>query len=354
MLDSATDREIIFRYTNQKHDVVCILLIREFINNGALAEIIIDQEVSVEMLRYQAHHIELRNTISGPAKGGAAIGIALQASDPRLNEVLDSFKSQISHFIQTGLQIIEDKGDSPVLLDTRFFAGAETMPIKNVIDAWSIAEAARHFYNFWGGNMNSKRLVISDWNTLTQQLAYYLSKHNAALVGFCFEGEYYYRGNAWSVLEIQDMIKQLDLPHEEQVSEDLFMKQLSLHGAEIFVCSHNLVDENIERALQRQGIELMLCTQPNHNRRPQEYETWLNVVDKTCSVLPSFIVQSGGARLRNVLETNSQEFGDVREYLSDVGNMIEAALMKIHQFNMKPSGIYAKSTEIADKMNSPS
>jgi hypothetical protein len=351
MQNSAKELEIIFRSTDPKHGIKCCLLIRRFINNGAVAEILVDNNLTTDKLRHKAEQIERRNTITGPAEGGAAIGLFMDQNDAHFEEVLDYFKTQIADFTDNGLTIVTSEIISPVLDDSRFFAGTKPIPVHEIINSWSMAECARHFYNYWGGNMNGKRLLLSEWNETTKQLAYYLSKHNAALIGFHYESQYYYNPQSWSVVEIEELIESNELPSDCRVSEVEFVEKIQLSGCEIFVSAYDERDEMLEKAIQNQGMELMLCSQEKNNTHLANYDNWLQLVDKTTSVIPNFISESGVGRLHYLFSRKDEKYQDAREYLKDVSEMVEAALVKIHQFNIKSTGVSSKSTEIAEKMS---
>jgi hypothetical protein len=144
------------------------------------------------------------------------------------------------------------------------------------------------------------------------------------------------------------MILKREFPSAYKVKQDDFIKTLEQNGAEILLSSDHDGGQAMSEAMNRQGYELMLCTEP-FNGEYMELSEWLKVVDAQVSTIPNYITLSGKSRLW-YLESKEEQLGDNRDYLLDLSNLLEAALMKIYQFNMKSTGVYAKSVEIAEKM----
>ena len=52
-----------------------------------------------------------------------------------------------------------------------------------MITGWGVAEAVRHFYDFWGPNFSYKRAIIQGWGNVAAAAAYYLAEMNVMVVG---------------------------------------------------------------------------------------------------------------------------------------------------------------------------
>lgn len=345
-MPAETDSEIIFRYTDPPTGTECLLLATDLSGTKTVGELVFDPSFSIKELRSHSEYIALRNTITGHSESAAVIAIGLPSSSGN-SEVLERFMTQIQAFIDSGLKV---RVGTPVhaLLNDRRFLPYDSAPIFDIINAWSISESARHYYNFWGGSTNMKRFVVAGWNKTEQLASYYLSKHGGILVGFECENKFFYNQQGWAIDELEALLANENLKTEFEVDESEFLSKLEIQGAEILISSEVSVGQSFENVLNKQGFELLLCSE-DHNMNHLHLEKWLQSADQKSSVIPNYICLSGQSRIWQLTESKI-EYADAREYLMDVSKLIEAALMKIHQFNMKETGLYSKSLELAKKM----
>ena len=75
-------------------------------------------------------------------------------------------------------------GVSKKLTDLRFIpADDKNLVTADMITGYGVAEAVRHYYGIWGGNVNMKRAIIQGWGNVGAAAAYYLSLYGVMIVG---------------------------------------------------------------------------------------------------------------------------------------------------------------------------
>ena len=262
-------------------------------------------------------------------------------------------ETHLNAFAPMGLQLYhpdhapigsQHGSDQLVVSDGRFVPNAISMELGKLCQPWSIAETARSYYNIWGGTMTAKRLIVAQWTEMGSLSSFYMSKHNAVLIGFGFESEYYYNERGWSTDEIANMIE-LGLPLDKQISKSVFLEKINKTGAEVFLDNSTEEDNAISEALEEQGYELHIDGRPFNTKRNSRLEQ----IDNQASTFPRFICFSGQQRLEFQVN-KGVKFENPLDYLIDISQMVEAALVKINQFNMKETGISSRAIDIANKM----
>ena len=176
-----------------------------------------------------AKTMEVKFTVSGPAIGGAKSGINFDPKDPRKKEVLERWYRAVSpllksyygtggdlnvdeihevipiteesgvwhpqegvfngHFQPTEadkinrigqlrqgvIKVIENPNYSPDV--TRKYT------IADMITGFGVAEAVKHYYTIYGGNVKGKRAIVQGFGNVGAAAAYYLAQMGAKVVG---------------------------------------------------------------------------------------------------------------------------------------------------------------------------
>ncbi len=176
-----------------------------------------------------AKTMEIKFTVSGPAIGGAKSGINFDPNDPRKEGVLRRWyaavKPLLKYYYGTGgdlnvdeihevIPITEDvgvwhpqegvftghfqprepqminrigqlrNGVIKVLEDEKYSPSIKRKyTVADMITGYGVSEAVRHYYNLWGGNVNTKRAVIQGWGNVGAAAGFYLTQMGVKVVG---------------------------------------------------------------------------------------------------------------------------------------------------------------------------
>ena len=168
-----------------------------------------------------AKTMEVKFTVSGPAIGGAKSGINFDPADPRKEGVLERWYKAVmpllKNYYGTGGDLNVDEihevipitesyglwhpqegivnghfqanepqkirkigqlrqGVSKVLEDPNFTPnGAKKYTVADMITGYGVAEAVKHYYSLWGGELNQKRAVIQGWGNVGAAAACFLA-----------------------------------------------------------------------------------------------------------------------------------------------------------------------------------
>ncbi|MGB5942848.1 MAG: Glu/Leu/Phe/Val dehydrogenase dimerization domain-containing protein [Leeuwenhoekiella sp.] len=176
-----------------------------------------------------AKTMEVKFTVSGPAIGGAKSGIDFDPADPRKKGVLERWYAAVSPLLKsyygTGgdlnvdeihevIPITEESGVwhpqegvfnghfRPTEADKINRIGqlrqgvikvlenpaispdvSRKYTVADMITGYGVAEAARHFYDIYGGSIEGKRAVVQGFGNVGAAAAYYLAQSGAKIVG---------------------------------------------------------------------------------------------------------------------------------------------------------------------------
>ena len=176
-----------------------------------------------------AKTMEVKFTVSGPAIGGAKSGINFDPKDPRKRGVLERWYKAVSPLLKsyygTGgdlnvdeihevIPITEDSGVwhpqegvfnghfQPTEADKINRIGqlrqgvikvlenvnyspdvSKKYTVADMITGYGVAEAVKHYYEIYGGNVKGKRAVIQGFGNVGSAAAYYLAQMGAKVVG---------------------------------------------------------------------------------------------------------------------------------------------------------------------------
>jgi len=119
--------------------------------------------------------------------------------------------------------------------------------------------------------------------------------------------------------------------------------------AEIFIpgAASRLVTEDQVKRLEKSGIEVVSC---GANVPFADSEIFMGpisqLIDSKMAVVPDFIANCGMARVFAYLMSQEAELNDVAIF-KDVSNTIRSAMMRLHQFNPKTTGLSSKALEMS-------
>lgn len=345
-----------------------------------------------------AKTMELKFFISGPPIGGAKSGINFDPTDPRKKEVLERWYQAVmpllKNYYGTGGDLNIDEihevipitekfgllhpqegtvnghfkvdaaskqkriqnlqiGVSKKLDDERFSPDVNKhLVVADMITGFGVAEAVRHFYSIWGGNINMKRAIIQGWGNVAAAAAYYLSLYGVLVVGIIDREAGLIRPTGFSKEEIKDLFLSKNgnsLSHPDMISAEEVNEKIWEIGAEIFVpaaASRLVTKEQITKMLEN-DLEVISC---GANVPFADEEIFMgpiaNFTDEQLAIIPDFIANCGMARVFAYCESNDEVDLSDEAIFRDTSKIIWQALMRLHQFNPKPKGLLKKGLEM--------
>ncbi|MCB9251470.1 MAG: amino acid dehydrogenase [Flavobacteriales bacterium] len=391
--------EIVFEWKDPETDAEGWIVINSLRNGSAGGGTRMRKGLNKREVESLAKTMEIKFTVAGPPIGGAKSGINFDPKDPRKKEVLKRwFKAAyplLKHYYGTGGDLNVDEihevipitaengllhpqegtvnghlkdytpeerlqsitrlqdGVSLKITDSRFSPDVNRgYNISDMITGWGVAEAVRHYYEIWGGSMLNKLVIVQGWGNVAAAAAWYLSKGGALIAGIIDKHGGVIEPKGMTFEQVNELYLTKDgnslhtdklMPFEE-VNEQIWKL-----GAEIFIpgASSRLVTESQVLQMMEGGMEVISC---GANVPFADEEIFMGAIsrlaDSNMSVIPDFIANCGMARVFAYLMKKESQVNDVR-ILKDVSAIIRSAMMRVHQFNPKPTGISKKALELS-------
>lgn len=346
-----------------------------------------------------AKTMEIKFTIAGPAIGGAKSGINFDPADPRKKGVLERWYKAVMPLLKTyygtggDLNVDEihevipiteklgllhpqegvvnghfkvdaastkkrianlTEGVSKKLTDLRFIpTDDKNLVTADMITGFGVAEAVRHYYGIWGGNITMKRAIIQGWGNVGAAAAYYLSLYGVMVVGIIDRNGGLINNIGFTKEEIKDLFLNKagnTLVHPNMLSYEEVNEKIWDLGAEIFVpaaASRLLTKEQVDRMVEY-DLEVISC---GANVPFADQEIFMgpiaNYTDDKVAVIPDFIANCGMARVFAYCQSNDEVDTSDEAIFKDSSKVIWQAMMRLHQFNPKHSGLLKKGLEMA-------
>lgn len=347
-----------------------------------------------------AKTMEVKFTVSGPAIGGAKSGINFDPNDPRKSEVLKRWYAAVmpllknyygtggdlnvdeihevipitesyglwhpqegvvnGHFNATEPQKIRKigqlrQGVSKVLEDPDYTPnGPKKYTVADMITGFGVAEAVRHYYKIWGGQLKGKRAVIQGWGNVGAAAACFLAVEGVKIVGIIDRDGGLIKEDGFSLDEIRELfilregnklVAENMIPFEEINAKIWDLK------SEIFIpaAASRLINKDQAERMVKAGLEVISCGANVPFSDPEIFfgptGMW---ADEQVSVIPDFIANCGMARVFAYLMSDKVELTDDGIF-KDVSKTIAKALKKTHEVNPQKTKIAQASFEIALK-----
>ncbi len=345
-----------------------------------------------------AKTMEVKFTVSGPPIGGAKSGINFDPSDPRKKGVLERWYKAVSpllkayygtggdlnvdeihevipiteesgvwhpqegvfngHFTPTEadkinrigqlrqgvIKVLENVNYSPDI--TRKYTVAD------MITGYGVAEAVRHFYEIYGGNIKGKRAIVQGFGNVGSSAAYYLSQMGAKVVGIIDRAGGLINKDGYSFEEIQQMFlnKQGNtLQADTLIPFDEINKQIWSLEAEIFApcAASRLITKDQIATLIDTGLEVISCG-ANVPFADKEifFGPIMEFTDERVSLIPDFISNCGMARVfAYFMERKVQMTDDA--IFNDTSMTIKNAIQNTFDQNSTKTNISKTAFEIA-------
>jgi glutamate dehydrogenase/leucine dehydrogenase len=392
--------EIVFEWNDQETEAEGWVVINSLRGGAAGGGTRMRKNLDRREVESLAKTMEVKFTVSGPAIGGAKSGINFDPADPRKNGVLKRWYKAVTpllknyygtggdlnidevhevipiteeyglwhpqegivngHFLATEPQKIKKLGQlrqgvSKVLEDIHFTPSLERKyTVADMITGYGVAEAVKHYYFLWGGELAQKSAIIQGWGNVGAAAAYYLAKDGVKIVGIIDRAGGLIKEEGFSFDEIKSLFlnrngNALNAPNMlsfQEVEEKIWSLP-----AEIFIpaAASRLVTEKQVEAMIKTGLEVISCGANVPFNDPEIFfGATAEYTDKNVSLIPDFIANCGMARVFAYLMGEKVEITD-EAIFEDVSTTIKNALVKTHAVNPKKTEIAKASFEQALK-----
>lgn len=345
-----------------------------------------------------AKTMEVKFTVSGPAIGGAKSGINFDPNDPRKKGVLQRWYNAVTpllkYYYGTGgdlnvdeihevIPITEDagiwhpqegvftghfkpteaqkvnrigqlrQGVVKVVEDEQFTPSLKKKyTVADLCTGYGVAQAIRHYYNIWGGELKGKRAVVQGWGNVGAAAGFFLAQLGVRIVGIITHEGGLINQSGYSLDEIRELVvnrsgnklNSPDLIPFYIVNEKIWDLEF-----EIFIpaASSRLISRNhVDRMIASQ-LEVFSCGANVPFADPEIFfgPTGL-YADEKFSVIPDFIANCGMARVFAYFMESEVSMDDAAIF-NDISERIRNALQKTYDVNKSKTRIAQSSFEQA-------
>ncbi len=347
-----------------------------------------------------AKTMEVKFTVSGPAIGGAKSGINFDPNDPRKKGVLERWYKAVSPLLKsyygTGgdlnvdeihevIPITEDsgvwhpqegvfnghfkpteadkinrigqlrQGVIKVLENSKFSPDVtRKYTVADMITGYGVAEAVRHYYDIYGGNVQGKKAIVQGFGNVGSAAAYYLAQMGAKVVGIIDREGGLINEDGFSFEEIRDLflnkqgnaLKSQNLIPFEEINERVW----SLN-AEVFApcaASRLITREQVDKMVNS-GLEV-ISSGANVPFADEEifFGPIMEYTDERISVIPDFIANCGMARVFAYFMERRVQMTD-EAIFNDTSITIRNAIQNTFNHNSSKTNISKTAFEVALK-----
>jgi glutamate dehydrogenase/leucine dehydrogenase len=347
-----------------------------------------------------AKTMEIKFTVSGPPIGGAKSGINFDPNDPRKKSVLKRWYNAVmpllKYYYGTGgdlnvdeahevIPITEDvgiwhpqegvftghykpteaqkvnrigqlrQGVVKVIEDEKFSPSLKKKyTIADMCTGYGVAQAVKHYYELWGGDVKGKRAVVQGWGNVGAAAGFYLSQLGVKIVGIVSHEGGVINQKGYSFEEVKNLVVNRNgnkLVSDDMMPFDVVDKKIWDLEFEIFIpaAASRLITRNQVDRMIASKLEVFSCGANVPFADPEIFFGATGLyADEKFSVLPDFIANCGMARVFAYFMENQVKMDDASIF-SDISQTIRSALVKTHAVNQKKTGIAQASFEIALK-----
>lgn len=347
-----------------------------------------------------AKTMEVKFTVAGPPIGGAKSGINFNPFDPRKKGVLERWFKAVSPLLKayygTGgdmnvdqrLEVIpflekcgighpqegvfnghfnpsaEDKterigqlrnGVGKTVENPKYSPDAtKVYKIGDMVTGFGVAEAVKHFYKIYGGDVKGKRAIIQGFGNVGSAAAYYLSQMGAKIVGIIDRDGGIINEEGFLYEEVKNLFLTKNgntLVADNMISFEEINDQIWKLEAEIFApcaASRIVTKEQVSQMINA-GLEVISCG-ANVPFADKEifFGPIMEYTDTHVSLIPDFISNCGMARVFAYLMEGKVELTD-EAIFNDASMTIKDAIQNIFNSNSAKTNISKTAFEIALK-----
>ena len=347
-----------------------------------------------------AKTMEVKFSVSGPAIGGAKSGINFDPNDPRKKGVLQRWYKAVSPLLKsyygTGgdlnvdeihevIPITEEcgvwhpqegvfnghfkpteadkinrigqlrQGVVKVIENPKFSPDvARKYTVADMITGYGVAEAARHFYEIYGGNIQGKKAIVQGFGNVGSAAAFYLAGMGAKVIGIIDRDGGIIDEEGFTFEAIRNLFLNKDgnkLIAENMIAFETINEKIWSLGAEVFApcAASRLVTQQQTDSMIASGLEVISCG-ANVPFADKEifFGSIMEQVDQKISLIPDFISNCGMARVFAYFMEKKVQMTD-EAIFADTSDIIGKAIAKAHALNSSKTNISATAFEIALK-----
>ncbi|HET8737585.1 MAG TPA: Glu/Leu/Phe/Val dehydrogenase dimerization domain-containing protein, partial [Pricia sp.] len=296
-----------------------------------------------------AKTMEVKFTVSGPPIGGAKSGINFDPHDPRKKGVLERWYHAVAPLLKsyygTGgdlnvdeifevIPITEDAGVwhpqegvfnghfkpseadkinrigqlrlgvvKALENDTYSPDPSRKYTVADMITGFGVAEAVRHYYDIFGGNVKGKRAVVQGFGNVGGAAAFYLSRMGAKIVGIVDQEGGVINEEGYTFGEIRSFFlnkngNQLRPPANAKIPFEDINERIWNLPTDIFApcAASRLVTKNQITSMIEAGLEVVSCgANVPFADREIFFGPVMEYTDEKISLIPDFISNCGMA-----------------------------------------------------------
>lgn len=349
-----------------------------------------------------AKTMEVKFTVSGPSIGGAKSGINFDPKDPRKKGVLERWYRAVSPLLKryygTGgdlnvdeihevIPITEESGVwhpqegvftghfSPTEADKINRIGqlrqgvikvienpnyspdvTRKYTVADMITGYGVAEAVRHYYEIYGGNVRGKRAVVQGFGNVGAAAAYYLSQMGVKVVGIIDIVGGFINKDGFTFEEIREMYltktgNSLNASTAGLIPFQKMNEEIWNLETEIFApcAASRLITKPQISQMIKTGLEVISCgANVPFADREIFFGPIMEHTDAQVSLIPDFISNCGMARVfAYFMERKVQMTDDA--IFNDTSQTIRNAIENTFRNNSSKQNISKTAFEIALK-----
>lgn len=347
-----------------------------------------------------AKTMEVKFTVSGPPIGGAKSGINFDPNDPRKKGVLERWYKAVSPLLKnyygTGgdmnvdeihevIPITENcgvwhpqegvftghfqpseadkinrigqlrQGVIKVLENAKYSPDtSRKYTVADMITGYGVAEAVKHYYGIYGGNMEGKRAIVQGFGNVGSSAAYYFAQMGVKIVGIIDRDGGLINEEGFSFEEIKELFlakKGNTLNHSDLIPFNTINEKIWKLDAEIFapcaasrLISKDQITSLIERKLEvvSSGANVPFADEEIFFGPIMEY------TDEKVSLIPDFIANCGMARVFAYFMERRVQMTD-EAIFNDTSMTIKNAIQDTFNHNSSKTGVSKTAFELALK-----
>ena len=392
--------EIVFEWSDPETEAVGWVVINSLRGGAAGGGTRMRKGLDKREVESLAKTMEIKFTVSGPQIGGAKSGINFDPRDPRKEGVLKRWYHAVypllKNYYGTGgdlnvdeihevIPITEDfglwhpqegivnghfnprkptkihmigrlrQGVSKVLEDSEYVPDSpKKYMVADMITGYGVAEAVRHYYRIWGGDITQKRAIIQGWGNVGSTAALYLAKYGVKVVGIIDRVGGLSKPEGFSLDEIKKLFYDKDgnqLVSQDLIPFDEFNKEVWNMGAEVFIpaAASRLDSKEQAESMIANGLETVSCGANVPFSDPEIfYGPIAEFVDQKVALLPDFIANCGMARtFAFLMDPDSDDLLTDEDIFKDISKTIGVALEDVHGMSSSRTNLAETAFSIA-------
>ncbi|MDE0470672.1 MAG: amino acid dehydrogenase [Ekhidna sp.] len=396
--------EIVFEWSDPETEAVGWVVINSLRGGAAGGGTRMRKGLYKREVEALAKTMEIKFTVSGPQIGGAKSGINFDPNDARKEGVLKRWYHAVypllKNYYGTGgdlnvdevnevIPITEDfglwhpqegivhghfnprkptkinmigclrHGVSKVLEDSEYVPDSpRKYTVADMITGYGVAEAVRHYYDIWGGDLTEKRAIIQGWGNVGSTAALYLAKYGVKIVGIIDKAGGVANKDGFTLNDIKKLFYDKEgnkLTASILIPFEQFNNEIWNIGAEIFIpaAASRLVSKAQAEAMIANGLEAVSCGANVPFSDPEIfYGPIAALVDQKAALLPDFIANCGMARtFAFLMNPNGNDVLTDADIFKDISKTIGEALRDVFEKNPNKTNIAETAFSIAlDKL----